>query len=95
MNRNNGWISGSMFNSLGFIAFILAIILFVFAPIKRIQCNNLGDVYNTETKFYYTNGCFIKDGDKWFQADLWLKYNLAKEKGVNISIMDVNNNQKM
>lgn len=73
---------------IGCIALLIAIF-----PTEKIKCENLADMYGTETKFYYTNGCFIKDGDKWFQADLWLKFNLAKEKGISVNIVDMNNKE--
>lgn len=34
-----------------------------------------------------------KMGDKWFQADLWLKFNVDKEKGISVNIVDMNNRE--
>lgn len=88
------WFEKFMMSSAAFIVVICIAILCAIFPAEKIKCENLADMYRTETKFYYTNGCFIKDGDKWFQADLWLKFNLAKEKGISVNIVDMNNTKE-
>lgn len=86
-------VENFIYSFAGFLIIGCIALLIEIFPTEMIKCENLADMYGTETKFYYTNGCFIKDGDKWFQADLWLKFNVAKEKGISVNIVDMNNKE--
>lgn len=78
-------IVGSMLLLIGF-----AILLLVGLVYKAGQsnCDNIHNLYHTETNFYLTSGCFMKINNEWVNSDLYVKLNALKNNNININLIN-------
>lgn len=54
----------------------------------QLDCNNIHDIYNVETKYYVTSGCFMNVNNEWVPSDLYVKLNTLKKNGFDINLIN-------
>lgn len=57
--------------------------------IDYIDCNNIGELYKKETKFFVTSGCYVNDNGEWIKCSLYKKSKLVTDKGATINVRNI------
>lgn len=70
------------------IGFAVSLIVGLVYKAGQSDCDNIHNLYNVETTYYLTSGCYMKINNKWVNAHFYVKFNALKNNNININLIN-------